>query len=50
MNGIKIKDKEIFIPKNDLNKLNINKNTEVLLNFEKEGVVIRFKEKKRKFS
>lgn len=46
MNDIRIKNKEIFIPKQDLNKLNIDKNMEISLNFKKEGVIIRFEEKK----
>jgi len=46
MNDIRIKNKEIFIPKHDLSKLNIDKNMEVSLSFKKEGAIIRFEEKK----
>jgi bifunctional DNA-binding transcriptional regulator/antitoxin component of YhaV-PrlF toxin-antitoxin module len=50
MDNIEVSNKKIFIPKNVLNKLNINKNDKVVMDINENGAVINFKENPQDYS
>ena len=48
MNNIKVKDKEVFIPSNLRDSLNIHENYDIEFKFIKERMIIKFNERKDK--